>query len=95
MSTLVCLLASFGSAHSACTWRCGSGDSMAVLPPVLKSAHLPNPSGLELGPQHGILPPRFLGLLRIPVEEEQAGLDVSHHGGSAYNAEEGKVTKEV
>ena len=35
------------------------------------------------------------GLLRIPVEEEQAGLDVSHHGGSAYNAEEGKVTKEV
>jgi len=28
---------------------------------------------------------RMLRLLRVPVEEESMGLDVSHHGGSAYN----------
>lgn len=27
---------------------------------------------------------RILGLLRVPAAEEQQGLDVSHHGGSAY-----------
>jgi len=26
-----------------------------------------------------------LNLLRVPVEEEEDGLDVSHHGGSGYN----------
>ena len=25
------------------------------------------------------------GFLRVPVEEEEAGLDTSHHGGNAYN----------
>jgi ammonium transporter, Amt family len=28
------------------------------------------------------------GLLRVDEAEEKAGLDVSHHGGSAYHAEE-------
>jgi len=27
------------------------------------------------------------GVLRVPVEEEEVGLDTSHHGGSAYNFE--------
>ena len=30
---------------------------------------------------------KLLGMLRISAEEEQAGLDVSKHGGSAYNYE--------
>jgi len=32
---------------------------------------------------------KFLGRLRISAEEEQAGLDVSKHGGSAYNYDSG------
>eukprot|EP00879_Flechtneria_rotunda_P013286 GHRR01013874.1.p1 GENE.GHRR01013874.1~~GHRR01013874.1.p1 ORF type:complete len:375 (+),score=80.53 GHRR01013874.1:903-2027(+) len=32
---------------------------------------------------------KFLNLLRISPEEEQAGLDVSKHGGSAYNFDHG------
>lgn len=32
---------------------------------------------------------KLLKLLRISAEEEQAGLDVSKHGGSAYNYEHG------
>ncbi len=33
---------------------------------------------------------KMLGMLRISAEEEQAGLDASKHGGSAYNYEAGK-----
>jgi ammonium transporter, Amt family len=32
---------------------------------------------------------KFFGMLRISAEEEQAGLDASKHGGSAYNYEGG------
>lgn len=32
---------------------------------------------------------KALGVLRISAEEEQAGLDVSKHGGSAYNFDHG------
>lgn len=32
---------------------------------------------------------KFFGALRISAEEEQAGLDVSKHGGSAYNYDHG------
>jgi hypothetical protein len=32
---------------------------------------------------------KFFGILRISAEEEQAGLDASKHGGSAYNYEGG------
>ena len=32
---------------------------------------------------------KAVGLLRISAEEEQAGLDVSKHGGSAYNYDHG------
>jgi Amt family ammonium transporter len=32
--------------------------------------------------------------LRISAEEEQAGLDVSKHGGSAYNTDHGLVKPE-
>ncbi len=32
---------------------------------------------------------KMFGLLRISPEEEQAGLDVSKHGGSAYNYDGG------
>lgn len=32
---------------------------------------------------------KFFGMLRISAEEEQAGLDVSKHGGSAYNYDHG------
>jgi Amt family ammonium transporter len=40
----------------------------------------------------GMLTPFFMGLrmagiLRVPVEEEDVGLDISHHGGDAYNIE--------
>lgn len=35
-----------------------------------------------------LLPFKLLGHLRIPVDEEQRGLDASKHGGSAYNGEE-------
>jgi len=30
---------------------------------------------------------KYAGLLRVPVEEEEVGLDTSHHGGNAYNFE--------
>lgn len=30
---------------------------------------------------------KYAGMLRVPVEEEEAGLDTSHHGGNAYNFE--------
>ena len=33
------------------------------------------------------------GKLRIPVEEEEAGLDVSHHGGKAYEFELSEKTE--
>ncbi|GAX79847.1 hypothetical protein CEUSTIGMA_g7287.t1 [Chlamydomonas eustigma] len=36
---------------------------------------------------------KILGVLRISAEEEQAGLDASKHGGSAYNYEGGIVRK--
>ena len=32
---------------------------------------------------------KVLGMLRISAEEEQAGLDASKHGGSAYNYDGG------
>ena len=32
---------------------------------------------------------KMLGMLRISAEEEQAGLDASKHGGSAYNYDGG------
>jgi len=32
---------------------------------------------------------KMVGILRISPEEEQAGLDVSKHGGSAYNYDHG------
>lgn len=40
----------------------------------------------------GTLTPFFMGLrmagiLRVPMEEEDVGLDISHHGGEAYNIE--------
>lgn len=35
---------------------------------------------------------KALGLLRVSPEEEVAGLDVSHHGGSAYNGEMPETT---
>ena len=28
---------------------------------------------------------KYAGMLRVPVEEEEVGLDTSHHGGNAYN----------
>eukprot|EP00976_Prorocentrum_cordatum_P025834 524503-Prorocentrum_minimum.AAC.1 len=28
---------------------------------------------------------KAIGILRVPVDEEILGLDVSHHGGKAYN----------
>ena len=30
---------------------------------------------------------KYAGMLRVPVEEEEVGLDTSHHGGNAYNFE--------
>ena len=30
-----------------------------------------------------------MGILRVPHEEEEEGLDVSHHGGSGYNMDKG------
>lgn len=30
---------------------------------------------------------RLMGILRVPMEEEDVGLDISHHGGEAYNIE--------
>jgi Amt family ammonium transporter len=33
---------------------------------------------------------RKLNMLRIPPEEEQMGLDVSKHGGAAYNYDGGR-----
>jgi len=43
----------------------------------------------------GTLTPFFMGLrmagiLRVPMEEEDVGLDISHHGGEAYNIEVSK-----
>ena len=38
---------------------------------------------------------RILGLLRVDESEERAGLDVSHHGGSAYEMGETVGLKEV
>mmetsp|Transcript_36817 Transcript_36817/g.80214 ORF Transcript_36817/g.80214 Transcript_36817/m.80214 type:complete len:491 (-) Transcript_36817:147-1619(-) len=32
------------------------------------------------------------GILRVPVDEEILGLDISHHGGKAYNLDENTVT---
>lgn len=34
---------------------------------------------------------KVLGMLRVPQEEEITGLDISHHGGAAYNFEDPKV----
>jgi Amt family ammonium transporter len=37
-----------------------------------------------LGPFYSL---RLMGILRVPMEEEDVGLDISHHGGEAYNIE--------
>jgi len=34
---------------------------------------------------------KFFGILRVPVDQEEDGIDVSHHGGAAYPEE--KVSK--
>merc|ERR1712100_154188 len=36
-------------------------------------------------PPRDALVKNLSGFLRVPVEEEEAGLDTSHHGGNAYN----------
>jgi ammonia channel protein AmtB len=34
---------------------------------------------------------KMLGLLRVDESEERMGLDISHHGGAAYEATAGEV----
>ena len=36
---------------------------------------------------------KVFGLLRVPPEQEHEGLDISHHGGSAYPKELAKLEK--
>jgi hypothetical protein len=69
--------------------RCGDHSQLGN-PPTASNANRPGPTR---SPPH---PPGLLffvlkkfNALRIPPEQEQAGLDVSKHGGSAYNNDHG------
>lgn len=35
------------------------------------------------------------GILRVKKEDEEKGLDISHHGGSAYNFDQNSINKDA
>jgi Amt family ammonium transporter len=77
--------------------RCPAGGQVGTAWPHpvprhgLRAAPIPRPSPLPTPPPPGLLFSilRLMRRLRISPEEEQMGLDVSKHGGSAYNHDHG------
>mmetsp|Transcript_9350 Transcript_9350/g.34302 ORF Transcript_9350/g.34302 Transcript_9350/m.34302 type:complete len:490 (-) Transcript_9350:247-1716(-) len=81
------LLTAYGIENNGGLFQEGKGDLLgtAVLGIVVISAWT---LGL-MGTFFFLL--KTIGALRIPPEEEEMGLDVSHHGGHAYETEDTKV----